>query len=106
LLVSLAVLHVGYAIFSQAALDFLGLGDPTAVSWGTMIEHAFQRSAISSGAWWAIVPPGLCISAVIVSCFLIGQAVEGALDPGLQRTNLSTKAFTIRQLASGVSRQP
>lgn len=106
LLVSLAVLHVGYAIFAEAALDFLGLGDPIAVSWGTMIEHAFQRTAISSGAWWAIVPPGLCITAVVVSCFLIGQAVEGALDPGLQRTHLSTNAFQVRQLASGVSRQP
>lgn len=106
LLVSLAVLHVGYAIFSEAALDFLGLGDPSVVSWGTMIEHAFQRTAIASGAWWAIVPPGLCITAVVVSCFLIGQAVEEALDPGLQRTNLSARTFRVRELGSGVSRQP
>lgn len=100
LLVSIAVLHVGYAIFSEAALDFLGLGDPLAVSWGTMIEHAFQRTAVSNGAWWAVVPPGICIAAVIVSCFLIGQGVEDVLDPGLRRAYLSAKTFRIRRPSS------
>ncbi|MHB1533077.1 MAG: ABC transporter permease [Acidimicrobiales bacterium] len=99
LLVSLAVLHVAYAIFAQAALDFLGVGDPTTVSWGTMIEQAFQRTAISTGAWWAIVPPGVCIAVVIVCCYLVGQAIEDALDPGLRRVNLSPNSFRVRAAA-------
>ena len=41
---------------------FLGLGDPTKVTWGKIIEHAFDRAAISPGAWWAIVPAGLCVA--------------------------------------------
>jgi peptide/nickel transport system permease protein len=96
LLISLAVLHVGYAIFSEAALDFLGLGDPTAVSWGTMIQQAFQLTAVSAGAWWAVVSPGLCIAAVIVACYLLSQAVEDILDPGLRRANLSPRSYRVR----------
>src|SRR5262249_37080658 len=65
LIIALGALTVGGAIFAEAALAFLGLGDPTVVSWGQMIAIAFERSAITSGAWWAIVPPGLCIGIVV-----------------------------------------
>lgn len=99
LLVSLAVLHVAYAIFSEAALDFLGLGDPTSVSWGTMIEQAFQLTAVTSGAWWAVVPPGLCIATVIVACYLLSQAVADVLDPSFRQVNLSPASFRIRSKA-------
>ena len=58
LLIANTVLTVAIAIFDETALSFLGLGDPSAVTWGSIIEFAFLRSAISAGAWWAIVPPG------------------------------------------------
>ena len=50
LLIANVVLTVAVAIFDETALAFLGLSDPSAVSWGTIIEHAFERTAISSGA--------------------------------------------------------
>ena len=56
------VLIVAVAILSEAALSFLGLGDPTRISWGTMLENAFESGAPSQGAWWYVVPPGLCIT--------------------------------------------
>ena len=58
LLIANTVLTIAVAIFDETALAFLGLGDPSRISLGKVIENAFQRAAISSGAWWAIVPPG------------------------------------------------
>ena len=48
------VLIVAVAILAEAALSFLGLGDPTALSWGTMLEHGFDAGAPSAGAWWYV----------------------------------------------------
>jgi peptide/nickel transport system permease protein len=45
------VLIVAVAILSEAALSFLGLGDPTQISWGTMLENAFEAGAPSAEAW-------------------------------------------------------
>jgi peptide/nickel transport system permease protein len=61
-------------------------------------RHAFQRTAISSGAWWAIVPAGFAIAAVIVGCFLFGQAVEDALNPRLRVAYLSIRPWRLRPL--------
>jgi peptide/nickel transport system permease protein len=98
LLIANVVLTVAVAIFDETALAFLGLSDPSAVSWGTVIEHAFERTAISSGAWWAIVPPGICVALVIMGCFLLGQAIEDALNPRLKVAYLSVKGFRLRPL--------
>jgi len=98
LLIANTVLTVAIAIFDETALSFLGLGDPTKVSWGTILEHGFERTAISAGAWWAIVPAGICVSLVIMGCYLLGQAIEDALNPRLKVAHLSIKRFRIRPL--------
>ena len=98
LLIANTVLTVAIAIYLETALAFLGLEDPTVTTWGTILEHAFDRTAISSGAWWAIVPDGFVIAAVIVGCFLFGQAVEDALNPRLKVANLSLHRWTLRTL--------
>ena len=98
LLIANVVLTVAVAIFDETALAFLGLSDPSAVSWGTVIEHAFLRTAISSGAWWAIVPPGICVALVIMGCYLLGQAIEDALNPRLRVAHLSVKGVRLRPL--------
>ena len=98
LLIANTVLTIAIAIYLETALAFLGLADPTVTSWGTILEHAFERTAISSGAWWAIVPVGLVIAAVIVGCFLFGQAVEDALNPRLKVANLSVRRWRLRPL--------
>jgi peptide/nickel transport system permease protein len=95
LLIANTVLTVGVAIFAETALAFLGLGDPSAASWGAMIEAAFSGSAISAGAWWAIVPPGLCVAAVIIGCSLVGVSVEDALNPRLATSHLSRRTFRL-----------
>jgi peptide/nickel transport system permease protein len=98
LLIANTVLTIAIAIYLETALAFLGLEDPTATTWGTILEHAFERTAISSGAWWAIVPAGFAIAAVIVGCFLFGQAVEDALNPRLKAAHLSLRPWRLRPL--------
>src|SRR5262249_7098490 len=75
LLIANTVLTVAVAIFDETALAFLGLGVPGAISWGSTIEFAFLRTAISAGAWWAVIPAGLCVALVIMGCFWLGQAI-------------------------------
>jgi peptide/nickel transport system permease protein len=96
LLVAQTVLTVASAIFAEAALAFLGLGDPQRVSWGTIIDQANQNSAVSSGAWWAILPPGICIAVMVMACFLVGQGLEEAMNPRLGHAHVSPRSFRRR----------
>jgi peptide/nickel transport system permease protein len=82
------VLIVAVAILSEAALSFLGLGDPTRISWGTMLENAFQNGAPSAGAWWYVIPPGLCITVLVLAVSMLGYLFEEYVNPRLreQRT--------------------
>jgi peptide/nickel transport system permease protein len=77
-------LTVAVAILSETTLSFLGLGDPFAVSWGSMLDGAFSSGAISRGAWWDLLPPGLCVVAVVLAFTLIGRALETVLNPRLR----------------------
>lgn len=77
-------LTVAVAILTETTLSFLGLGDPTRVSWGTMLNDAFDIGATTAGAWWFIIPPGLCVVLVVLSFTLIGKAIEEILDPRLR----------------------
>jgi len=98
LLIANTVLSVAIAIFDETSLDFLGLGDPNGVSWGVILEHANDRTAVSYGAWWTVVPPGICIAAVIVGCYLLGQALEDALNPRLRISHFAFRSWQFRPL--------
>ncbi|HVD15693.1 MAG TPA: ABC transporter permease, partial [Actinomycetota bacterium] len=97
LLVANTVLTIAVAIFDETALAFLGLGDPSSISLGKIIENAFQRSAISADAWWAIVPPGVVVSLIILGCLLVGRDLEDALNPRLRVAHLSVRSFRYRR---------
>jgi len=84
LILASLTLTVPVAILSETTLSFLGLGDPTRASWGKMLDEAFSSGALSRGAWWYYLPPGLGIMAVVLSFVLIGQALEEILDPRLR----------------------
>jgi peptide/nickel transport system permease protein len=98
LLIASTVLTIAVAIFDETALSFLGLGDPSTVSLGSIMQHAFERAAISTGAWWAIVPPGVLVTLLILACSLVGAALEDALNPRLRVAHLSARAFRLRPL--------
>jgi len=77
-------LTVAGAILAETTLSFLGLGDPTRTSWGSMLESAFEVGAITTGCWWYIVPPGVCVVLVVLAFTLIGNALEEVLNPRLR----------------------
>ena len=71
-------LAVGAAILFEAALAFLGLGDPDTMSWGSMIG---ENRDFGGDAWWAVLAPGLAIFATVLGVGLIGDGLNDALDP-------------------------
>jgi peptide/nickel transport system permease protein len=81
LMLANTVLTVSLAILSESTLAFIGLGDPTVISWGQMMNFAFSRGAVSAGAWWALISPGLSIVWVVLGVTLLGNALEDLLNP-------------------------
>jgi peptide/nickel transport system permease protein len=98
LLIANTVLMVALAVFAETYITFLGLGDPSAISWGRLIENAFLGNAVLNNAWWAIVPPGVCVTVVILACTMMGQSMEDALNPRLRVGHLSVRRFRLRPL--------
>jgi peptide/nickel transport system permease protein len=98
LLIANTVLTIAVAVFDETALSFLGLSDPSRISLGKLIANAFERAAISAGAWWAIVPPGVLVALIILACSLVGGALEDALNPRLRVAHLSARTFRLRPL--------
>lgn len=83
LVLAQTTLIISSAILAEATLAFLGLGDPTVVSWGGLLQDAREAGAVSSGAWWYLVPPGVAIAVVALAFTLCGRAVESVLNPRL-----------------------
>lgn len=73
------------AILLEAALSFLGLGDPIQKSWGTVLYWAQVRGAFLTPAWlWWVLPPGLLIALASLGFALIGFALEQVINPRLR----------------------
>ena len=80
-----AVLMITYAIYDEAILAFLGLGDPTRISWGSMLHFAFESGVMARSPWW-IGPPIASIIILIVGFSLLGTAVTDVLAPQYKET--------------------
>ncbi len=77
------VLTVSAAIVLVTALQFLGVGNPNEVSWGSMLYWA-QQFAFYYGDWWWILAPGLSITLVALAFALLGFSVEEVMNPRLR----------------------
>jgi peptide/nickel transport system permease protein len=75
------VLVLSGSILAQAALAFLGLGSPTQVSWGSMLQNAFNSGAMSEGARWYILAPGFGIVLMVIAFSLVGHSLDRVLNP-------------------------
>lgn len=78
-------LTVGSAIIAESTLSFLGLGDATLQSWGTVLKNSMDVSAATSGYWWYVLAPGIAILVVVLSFTLVGRAVEDITNPTLRK---------------------
>ena len=82
------VLVSRYILLAESGLSFIGLGDPTAKSWGMMLHDAFAYPTIFiSDLWmWWMLPAGLCIVLTILSFTFIGYALEEIVNPSLKKS--------------------
>lgn len=77
-------MSVAFAVLTEASLSFLGLGDPTVISWGQMLNTAFSSGNLRT-AWWWVIPPSLALVMLVSSLYLIGRAYEEQTNPRLRR---------------------
>ncbi len=80
-----AVIMITEAIYAEAVLSFLGLGDPVRMSWGSMLHFAFDSGVMARAPWW-VLPPILSIILLIVGFSFLGTAVSDVLKPGYKET--------------------
>ncbi|GMA23510.1 ABC transporter permease [Luteimicrobium album] len=72
------------AILAEAGLSFLGLGAANGASWGSILFFAQNAQAITLGAWWWFVPPGLCIAILGAALGLINFSIDERINPRLR----------------------
>ncbi|TMD62618.1 MAG: ABC transporter permease [Chloroflexi bacterium] len=73
-----------YAILAETGLEFLGLGDITSTSWGTMLYWAGNNDALQLGAWWWFLPPGLFIAVLGAGLAFINFGIDEIANPRLR----------------------
>jgi peptide/nickel transport system permease protein len=83
-----------YAIGAMSALEFLGLGNPSNVSWGTNLYWAQNNGALLVGAWWTVVPSGVSIALVAFSFALVNFAVDEVTNPRLKAQRVAREALS------------
>jgi peptide/nickel transport system permease protein len=86
-----------FAIGALAALEFLGLGNPSVVSWGTNLYWASNNAGLLTGAWWTFVPAGACIALVAFAFALVNYAIDEITNPRLRAKRESAGA--LKQIA-------
>ncbi len=106
LMVANSVLVISLAILEESTLSFLGLGDPTMISWGQMLNFAFTRGGVSSGAWWALVMPGLGIVWVVLGLTFLGHGLEQIFNPRLEAHHLSVGKNMVAREKEGAGNAP
>src|SRR5436190_752174 len=79
------ILTIAIAILSESALSFLGLGDPLHVTWGTIIEDAFQHGALSLNRPMWLLAPSACIVLVVLGFTMVGFAMDEIVNPRIRQ---------------------
>jgi peptide/nickel transport system permease protein len=72
------------AVLAEASLEFLGLGNPATVSWGTILYSAEQQNAMLTGQWLMVLAPGLAIALLMTSLTLINFGIDALSNPRLR----------------------
>ncbi|MCW6159436.1 MAG: ABC transporter permease [Thermoplasmatales archaeon] len=80
-----AALSVANAIFTQAALVFIGVGDVTDLSWGNIMHFAYINGTITTGIWWYMIPPGIFIVLLTVGFIFLSTSFETIFNPRTRR---------------------
>jgi peptide/nickel transport system permease protein len=84
------IFAVIFAILAEASLSFLGLGGINALTWGTMLFFAQNAQALSLGAWWWFVPPGLMIALFGCGLSLVNFSLDEVINPQLRHVGAAS----------------
>lgn len=80
-IVVLATLTMASIVLTEAAVSFLGFGDPNTITWGLLMEESYD---FTSTTWWAEIFPGLAVFLTILAFNLLGDGLSDALNPRLR----------------------
>lgn len=80
------ILLFGGSILIAATLDFLGLGPSQVMSLGQMMNVAVSNAALQLGLWWWFVPPGVGITAIVASLYIMNVGLDEVFNPKLRKT--------------------
>jgi peptide/nickel transport system permease protein len=103
LIASTFIFSVIFAVLTEAALEFIGLGDLSATTWGTMLYWSQNSSALLTGMWWWFLPPGIAIGLFALSLTLIQYVLDEMTNPRL-RSERTAKSGRSLKLAPTVTR--
>lgn len=92
-----------YAIGAQVGLEFLGIGDVGVVTWGTNLYWASNDAALLTGAWWTVVPTGVCIALIGFALVLVNFAIDEISNPRLRAERTWTRLLKSHDLEAGLS---
>lgn len=86
-----------FTVITQATLEFLGLGSPLTLSWGTMLYNAQNASAIIVGAWWEVIAPCGAIVLIGVGLSLMNFGVDEIANPRMRSLGQVAKALKLER---------
>src|SRR6218665_1654916 len=92
-----------YAIGAQVGLEFLGIGDVGVVTWGTNLYWASNNAALLTGAWWTVVPTGLCVALVGFALVLVNFGIDEITNPRLRSDRSWTRMLKSHKLKEGLT---
>ncbi|EAU62755.1 ABC transporter permease [Stigmatella aurantiaca] len=92
-----------YAIGAQVGLEFLGIGDVSVVTWGTNLYWAANNAALLTGAWWTVVPTGVCVALIGFALVLVNFAIDEITNPRLRAEGTWTRLLKSHDLEPGLS---
>ena len=92
-----------YAIGAEVALEFLGLGNVSAASWGSILFWARNSTALMRGAWWQFMPAGLCVALIGFALTLINNALDEVTNPRLRTETEITNVLRKYHIKQGRS---
>ena len=84
LIVSTFIFAFTGAILADTALEFLGFGDPNAISWGSTLYWAQNNGTLLTGEWWHFLFPGLAVALTTAACIFINYGIDAVSNPRLR----------------------
>ncbi|WP_407542411.1 dipeptide/oligopeptide/nickel ABC transporter permease/ATP-binding protein (plasmid) [Deinococcus radiomollis] len=95
-----------FAVLSEAALSFIGIGDVSQVTWGTMLYWAQAKQSLLHGAWWWVMAPGLSIALLGTAFALLNFGIDEISNPRARHSGKATRVLRRRAAPRVTVQQP